>query len=100
MTRTGKVISWVVGVIIILLIAIVIFIAMFDWNRLKPTINQKSVQNLTALSPSVAIWASTGRVIKMKRAGVRGCPGRTFMRKISCSATHPMYRLAKKTRRW
>ncbi|UHM92335.1 AsmA family protein [Rahnella victoriana] len=41
MTRTGKVISWVVGVIIILLIAIVIFIAMFDWNRLKPTINQK-----------------------------------------------------------
>lgn len=41
MTRTGKVISWVVSVIIILLIAIVIFIAMFDWNRLKPTINQK-----------------------------------------------------------
>lgn len=41
MTRTGKVISWIAGVIIILLIAIVIFIAMFDWNRLKPTINQK-----------------------------------------------------------
>ena len=41
MTRTGKVISWIAGVIIILMVAIVIFIAMFDWNRLKPTINQK-----------------------------------------------------------
>ena len=41
MTRTGKVISWVVGIIVILLIAVVIFIATFDWNRLKPTINQK-----------------------------------------------------------
>lgn len=45
MTRTGKVISWVVGVIIIALIAVVIFIATFDWNRLKPTINQKSAPN-------------------------------------------------------
>ncbi|MGO2461231.1 MAG: AsmA family protein [Ewingella sp.] len=41
MTRTGKVVSWVVGIIVILLIAIVIFISLFDWNRLKPTINQK-----------------------------------------------------------
>jgi len=42
MTRTGKVVSWVVGIIVILLIALIIFIALFDWNRLKPTINQKS----------------------------------------------------------
>lgn len=57
MTRTGKVISWVVSVIIILLIAIVIFIAMFDWNRLKPTINQKVS---TELNRSFAIRGDLG----------------------------------------
>lgn len=41
MTRTGKVVSWVVGITVSLLIAAIIFIALFDWNRLKPTINQK-----------------------------------------------------------
>lgn len=41
MSRTGKIISWTVGVIVVLIVAIVILIATFDWNRLKPTINRK-----------------------------------------------------------
>ena len=41
MSRTGKIISWVVGVLVVVLIALVVFIMTFDWNRLKPTINEK-----------------------------------------------------------
>lgn len=41
MTRTGKAISWVAAILVVLLVAMIIFIATFDWNRLKPTINHK-----------------------------------------------------------
>ena len=41
MSRTGKIISWIVGIFLLLVIVVVIIIATFDWNRLKPTINQK-----------------------------------------------------------
>lgn len=41
MTRTGKALSWTAGILVILVVAIIIFIALFDWNRLKPMINQK-----------------------------------------------------------
>lgn len=41
MSRTGKIVSWVVGVLVVLVVAVVVFIMMFDWNRLKPTINEK-----------------------------------------------------------
>lgn len=41
MSRTGKIISWTVGVIAVLIVALVILIATFDWNRLKPVINRK-----------------------------------------------------------
>jgi len=57
MTRTGKVVSWVVGIIVILLIALIIFIALFDWNRLKPTINQKVS---TELNRTFAIRGNLG----------------------------------------
>ncbi|MFH8132722.1 AsmA family protein [Pantoea osteomyelitidis] len=41
MSRTGKVISWIVGIFLLLVVALVVIIATFNWNRLKPTINQK-----------------------------------------------------------
>lgn len=41
MSRTGKIISWVAGIILFLLVVIAVIIATFDWNRLKPTINKK-----------------------------------------------------------
>ncbi|WLS79090.1 AsmA family protein [Erwinia pyri] len=41
MSRAGKIISWVVGIFLLLVIVVVVIIATFDWNRLKPTINQK-----------------------------------------------------------
>lgn len=41
MSRTGKVISWIIGIFLLLVVVLVVVIATFDWNRLKPTINQK-----------------------------------------------------------
>ena len=41
MTRTTRVISWTAGIFLLLIVVVAIIIATFDWNRLKPTINQK-----------------------------------------------------------
>ncbi len=41
MTRTGKIFSWISGGILLLIAATVIFIMVYDWNRLKPMINEK-----------------------------------------------------------
>lgn len=46
MSRTGKIISWIVGILVLLLVALVVLIATFDWNRLKPTINRKVSQEI------------------------------------------------------
>ncbi|WP_411753218.1 AsmA family protein, partial [Serratia sp. (in: enterobacteria)] len=41
MTRTGKTFSWIGGIVLLIIVVLVVFIATFDWNRLKPTINSK-----------------------------------------------------------
>lgn len=41
MTKTTRVISWTAGILLLLIVVAVVIIATFDWNRLKPTINQK-----------------------------------------------------------
>ncbi|MGQ8708743.1 AsmA family protein [Serratia sp. TSA_198.1] len=41
MTRTGKAFSWVGGIVLLVIAVLVIFVMTFDWNRLKPTINDK-----------------------------------------------------------
>ncbi|KWF25990.1 AsmA family protein [Burkholderia pseudomultivorans] len=38
---TGKVLAWLVAVLIILIAAIALFIFMFDWNRARPLIDDK-----------------------------------------------------------
>ncbi len=44
MKRSRKVLSWIGGVVLALLVVAVIVIATFDWNRLKPFINDKVSQ--------------------------------------------------------
>jgi uncharacterized protein involved in outer membrane biogenesis len=42
MMRLGlKILAWIVGVLLVLMIALVLLVALFDWNRLKPTIEDK-----------------------------------------------------------
>ncbi len=41
MARSVKVVLWIVGVVLALLVALVIFVATFNWNRLKPWADQR-----------------------------------------------------------
>ena len=41
MTRTGRILAWIVAAIGALLIALVLFIALFNWNRARPWLGQK-----------------------------------------------------------
>ncbi|ATG02917.1 MULTISPECIES: AsmA family protein [Lelliottia] len=41
MTKTTRIVTWVAGIFLLLIVVAIIIIATFDWNRLKPTINQK-----------------------------------------------------------
>ena len=44
MKRSRKILSWIVGVLLVLMVVMVIVIATFDWNRLKPYLNEKVSQ--------------------------------------------------------
>nr|WP_183423986.1 AsmA family protein [Luteibacter sp. Sphag1AF] len=41
MRRGSKILAWVVGVLLALIVIVILIVAFFDWNRLKPTINEK-----------------------------------------------------------
>lgn len=41
MTKTARIATWSAGIILLLVAVVIVVIATFDWNRLKPTINQK-----------------------------------------------------------
>ncbi|WP_016608378.1 AsmA family protein, partial [Yersinia pestis] len=64
MTRTGKVLVGASGFILLSLVAVVIFVSSFDWNRLKPTINQKvsaELQRPFAIRGNLSVdWSREG----------------------------------------
>lgn len=41
MTKAGKITAAITGTFLLLIAIVILLIATFDWNRLKPTINQK-----------------------------------------------------------
>ncbi|MBM7130597.1 AsmA family protein [Dyella mobilis] len=41
MRRSYKILAWIVGVVLVLVAALVLLVAFFDWNRLKPTIDNQ-----------------------------------------------------------
>jgi len=44
MKRSRKVLAWIAGVPLALIVVAILVIALFDWNRLKPFINDKVSQ--------------------------------------------------------
>ncbi len=44
MKRSGKIASWIAGVLLALIVVVLIVIATFDWNRMKPFISDKVSQ--------------------------------------------------------
>ncbi len=46
MTRTSKILAWSFASLVVLLAVLVLVIAFFDWNRIKPTLNAKVSEEL------------------------------------------------------
>jgi uncharacterized protein involved in outer membrane biogenesis len=46
MTRTGKIFAWVLASLVLLLAVLLVIIAFFDWNRIKPPLNAKVSEEL------------------------------------------------------
>lgn len=82
MTRTKKTLSWLAGIVALVIVGIVIFVITFDWNRLKPTINQKVSTELNRPFAIRGNLGLIGRGLQMKPAGALGCLGLMFMLKI------------------
>jgi len=41
MKRSYKILAWIAGILLVLAAALVLLVALFDWNRLKPAINDQ-----------------------------------------------------------
>lgn len=41
MKRSRKILAWIVGILLVLIVAVILLVALFDWNRLKPYIDDK-----------------------------------------------------------
>ncbi|MGC1548811.1 MAG: AsmA family protein [Rhodanobacter sp.] len=44
MRRSHKILAWIIGLLLALSVALIVIVALFNWNRLKPTINDKVSQ--------------------------------------------------------
>ncbi|STW67111.1 AsmA family protein [Klebsiella pneumoniae] len=87
MSRTRKTLVIITGTILLLIVLFFIVLATFDWNLLKPTINQKVSAELNR---PFAIRGDLGVVWNGSRtsaAGAAGSRGPTYTRRISCWAT-------------
>ena len=77
MTRTRKILAWIGGILVLLVVVLVVILATFDWNRIKPTINTKVSDILHrpfAINGNLAVrWQREAD----EGAGVPGCPGPT-----------------------
>jgi uncharacterized protein involved in outer membrane biogenesis len=41
MKRSHKILAWITALLLVLMAALIVLVALFDWNRLKPTINDQ-----------------------------------------------------------
>ncbi|TCV97586.1 hypothetical protein EC912_101603 [Luteibacter rhizovicinus] len=44
MKRGSKILAWMIGIVLAMIVIAILIVAFFDWNRLKPTINDKVSQ--------------------------------------------------------
>jgi uncharacterized protein involved in outer membrane biogenesis len=61
MSRPLRIIAWIIAVLAVLILALVVFIATFNWNRVKPTLNEKvsaALHRPFAINGNLAVeWA-------------------------------------------
>lgn len=91
MSKAGKITAAISGAFLLLIVVAIILIATFDWNRLKPTINQKVSAELNrpfAIRGDLGVvWSGKSK----KLAGAAGCRGLMCMQKTSFSAIHRIF---------
>ena len=46
MSRGRRILAWTTASLVLLLAALVVFVATFDWNRIKPTLNARVSETL------------------------------------------------------
>ena len=80
MSKAGKITAAISGAFLLLIVVAIILIATFDWNRLKPTINQK-----------VSAELNRPFAIRGDLAGAAGCRGPMYTRKTSFLAIHRIF---------
>ncbi|MGU0160385.1 AsmA family protein [Escherichia coli] len=91
MSKAGKITAAISGAFLLLIVVAIILIATFDWNRLKPTINQKVSAELNR---PFAIRGDLGVVWERQkqetgwRSWVRGP---VYTRKTSFLAIHRIF---------
>lgn len=91
MSKAGKITAAISGAFLLLIVVAIILIATFDWNRLKPTINQKVSAELNR---PFAIRGDLGVVWERqnkKLAGAAGYRGPMYTRKTSFLAIHRIF---------
>lgn len=78
MKRGRRIAAWIGGILVLLLVAVVVFVATFDWNRMRPTINEKAS---AALGRPFAIDGDLS--VRWRRDAERGdwLPGPVFTAK-------------------
>ncbi len=75
MTRTSKILAWSFASLVVLLAVLILVIAFFDWNRIKPALNTKVSEELHrpfAINGNLAV---TWQREPEEGAGEPGCRG-------------------------
>lgn len=91
MSKAGKITAAISGAFLLLIVVAIILIATFDWNRLKPTINQKVSAELNR---PFAIRGDLGVVWERQKqeTGWRSwVPWPMYTRKTSFLAIHRIF---------
>src|SRR5690606_33326038 len=78
MARVHRVFIWVASGIILLLAALVLAVLLFDWNRLRPIINEKASEALDRPFAIEGTCRWTGAATQAHPGGAAGSPGRSL----------------------
>ena len=76
MTRSRRIFAWTGATLLVVLAVLVIVIVTFDWNRIKPTLNEKVSEALHRPFAINGNLTCAGRVNLNWVAGAPGCPRR------------------------
>ena len=87
MSKAGKITAAISVAFLLLIVVAIILIATFDWNRLKPTINQKVSAELNR---PFAIRGDLG-VVWERQKQETGWRGPMYTRKTSFLAIHRIF---------